>query len=144
MSRKHTVFALAVAVLLLLPGCHRLGLVKSPPKAPKAAEATTTTPPSTAASTTAGPSAVSVSVQNGGGVKGKGAAMAAKLQALGYTVPKATNSVLRYATTVVYYKDGHQAEAQALRNALGIGQVHKAPKKLAFNSDVLVIVGKDF
>ncbi|HEY3318153.1 MAG TPA: LytR C-terminal domain-containing protein [Coriobacteriia bacterium] len=143
MQRSKLILAvIAVSALLLLPGCHRLGLVKTPKKAAKTAEATATA--SAPASTTTDVSAVVLTVENGGGVKGRGAAMVAKLQALGYTVPKATNAKLRYPTTLIYFKPGHDAEAAQVRNAIGIGVAKPATAKITFTSDVMVIVGKDF
>jgi hypothetical protein len=127
--RKNTlaIVGLLVASMLLLTGCHRLGLVKSP-SGPKAAPGLT------------------VAVENGGGVKGRGAAMATKLKSLGFNVlGKATNAPQTdLAKTEIMYKPGHQADATKVQQALAIGTVQPEPVSVTATATVLVVVGQDF
>lgn len=135
----------AISVVILLSGCHRLGLANptSSQTTVKTSAATSATPPPTAAVTT--PSAVSISVQNGGGIKGRGAAMVSRLQRLGFRPGKATNAKsTNYATTLILYTPGHSDQAAQVRTVLGLGTVQSVPASIVSSTDVLVIVGKDF
>lgn len=144
---KPTILAIVLVTAALLTGCHRLGLAKSPPKKPKSsaeASATSTAAGSKAATTTVSQT-YTIAVQNGGGIKGRGAAMVDKLKSLGILANgKAVNAKLRYPKTLVVYATGHQADAQQVQQAIGIGTVKAAPKSLKITTDVLVILGKDF
>ncbi|MDR3685641.1 MAG: LytR C-terminal domain-containing protein [Coriobacteriia bacterium] len=144
--RRIALVGVAVAMVLLLSGCHRLGLVKSPAtsasSSSKTAASPSTAPTGTAPANAAG---IAVAVQNGGGIKGRGAAMVTRLKGLGFNPGKATNAKRTdYATTVVLYNPGHEAEATQVQKALALGKVQPAPADVTFPSGVLVIVGKDF
>ena len=68
---------------------------------------------------------VSVSVQNGGGIKGRGAAMVSHVVGLGLHPGTATNAKdTSWATTVVFFAPGHEDEAARVHKSLGVG---KAP-----------------
>jgi hypothetical protein len=143
--RKSALATIGLALVLLLTGCHRLGLVKSTASTGSgstSAAATAAPVPSAVSSSTA---SVSISVQNGGGIKGRGAAMVAHLKTLGFQAGKATNAKrIDYATTVIYFNPGHEADANRVQKALGMGAVHAATSDAPFSTNVLVVVGKDY
>lgn len=142
-----------VAATLILTGCHRLGLVTSPSKTTPSTTAIGAPPATTTGEATSAPSggaatstaAFTIAVQNGGGIKGRGAAMVTALHSLGFAPAKATNAQrTNYASTVILYKPGHQADAARVQKALAFGKVESAPAGVAFSTDVLVVVGKDY
>jgi hypothetical protein len=143
--RRIALVGVAVA-MLLLSGCHRLGLVKSSASpassSSKPAASSSGAPTSTASASAA---SISVAVQNGGGVKGRGAAMVARLKGLGFKPGSATNAKRTdYATTVILYNPGHEVDAAQTQKALGLGRVEPAASGVTFPKAVLVVVGKDF
>jgi hypothetical protein len=131
-KNARAIVGLLVAAMLLLTGCHRLGLVTSPGGSKGAAASTA--------------SGFSVAVENGGGIRGRGAAMATKLKSLGFNVlGKATNAPSTdLAKTEIMYKPGHQADATKVQQALAIGTVQPEPASVTATATVLVVVGQDF
>lgn len=133
-SKTLPIIVVLITAMLLLTGCHRLGLVKSPSASKSATE------------TASAASGFTVAVENGGGVKGRGAAMVTKLKSLGFNVAsKATNAPQSNAAkTKVMYKSGHQADAAKVQKALALGTVQAEPSSVTATATVLVVVGKDF
>jgi len=136
MRRVLAVIVIAVAAATVLSGCHRLGLVSTPAK----------TAASKATSATATPQGYTISVQNGGGVKGRGAEMVKRLQAAGYKVASAATNAKRsdHATTLIVFKSGFDADAAQIQASLGIGAPQAATPSLEGTTEILVVVGKDF
>lgn len=133
MRRVIAILMIVVASATALTGCHRLGLV-STPKTPAKAVAKAPAQP------------FSLSVQNGGGVKGKGAEMVKRLQALGFKVSAiATNAKKsNHPTTLIVFKPGLEADAAAIQKKLGIGAPQPASASFEATTDILVVVGRDF
>lgn len=120
-------------------------------------EVTTTTPDqTTTSSSTPGdglrdPGEVKVLVLNGGGIGGVARSTSETIGEKGYVMQPPTNSANSpsQATTVVYYADGYQAEAEAVAAVIG-----KAPSVVeampstspgpgADSANVVVVLGKD-
>ena len=144
-ARRIGLAALALVALLLLPGCHLLGLVKSTAK-PKAGSASVASS-STASGNSGGAefSKTTVAVQNGGGVKGRGAAMVSRLKTLGFRSGPATNAkVSNRTSTVIYFKPGYESDAARIQTSLGLGTPTPATAADALPTDILVVVGRDF
>lgn len=115
---------------------------------------TTTTPDDTTTTTAASsgdrePKDVTVLVLNGGGPAGVAKANSDAIGEKGYTMGAYTNASATVATTVVYYADGYQAEAEAVASALGkSADVVEAmpdtpPGPGADTADVVVVLGQD-
>jgi biopolymer transport protein ExbD len=134
MRRFLAVLVIVVAAATVLTGCHRLGLASTPAKAPAKAAAK--------------PAAqgYTISVQNGGGVKGRGAAMVSHLQSLGFKVSAiATNAKkTTYASTLIVFRQGKDADAAKVQQALGIGAAQPSDGSIEATTDIVVVVGKDF
>ena len=104
---------------------------------------TVTTPPRS-------PSAVKVLVANGSDVNGAAGAQTDALEALGYVTADPTNTDQKVQTTVVYYTDDFQAEAEVLAEALGVDPATAvqplptpAPVPDLQLSQIVVVVGPD-
>ena len=134
MRRFLAVSLVVVAAVTVLTGCHRLGLVSTPAK------------PTTKAAAKPAAQGYTISVQNGGGVKGRGAAMVSRLQSLGFKVSAiATNAKkTTYASTVIVFAQGKDADAAKIQKALGIGAVQPSDGSVEATTDIVVVVGKDF
>lgn len=133
MRRVLAVLLLSVVAATAMTGCHRLGLVSTPAK-PAAAKAATAS------------QAYTISVQNGGGVKGRGAEMVKRLQSAGFKVASAATNAKTsdFATTLIVFKPGFDADAAQIQASLGIGTPQAATPSLEATTDILVVVGKDF
>jgi len=77
-------------------------------------------PESTAPPATVPPAEVKVVAANGAGISGLAGATTDFLATQGYTNSVATDSPADVATTVVYYADGFQPNAEAIAAALGL------------------------
>ena len=134
MRRVLAILMIVVASATVLTGCHRLGLASTPKTPAKAAVKSAPAQP------------FSLSVQNGGGVKGKGAEMVKRLQSLGFKVSAiATNAKKsNHATTLIVFKPGLVADASTIQKKLGIGAPQPASASFEATTDILVVVGKDF
>jgi polyisoprenyl-teichoic acid--peptidoglycan teichoic acid transferase len=98
----------------------------------------------TGAPSSPGAAQVTVAVRNGTPTAGLGRSMANRLKALGFTVGDvSTAKQSNYVASLIMYKAGHMAEADQVRQALGMGNVQQA-RQVAFSTDVLVVVGSDF
>jgi LCP family protein required for cell wall assembly len=91
------------------------------------------------------PSSITVSVLDGSGVVGTGAAAATKLSTLGYKASFAGSqtSVGTPAETLVEYSSGHLADAERVAKSLS-GIVAMAEDPTTGGADVTVVVGTNF
>lgn len=89
---------------------------------------------------------VKVAVRNGSGINGCAADAASKLSALGAVTDTGNADDSKYKTTLVIYNDdSDKAQAQAIADALGVGQIKKNTGGVyAFTTDYLVVVGADW
>lgn len=101
---------------------------------------TSDTPP------TVDPSSFSLTVRNGAGITGAATQMTEMLTGLGFNVTEKGNTdVDVYNDTLVVYKDeASAAAAQTVVEALGVGRTVSGSSFYTFNTDVLLILGKDW
>lgn len=88
-----------------------------------------------------------VTVRNGGGVAGAGAAAVSMLQAAGYQVPEAasnTDTQVYDDTLVIYNSADQKAVADDIVKTLGQGRASDASVYYSYDTDILVIVGKNW
>ena len=118
-------------------------------------DVTTTTPDETTTSSSTpsdglrDPGEVKVLVLNGSGLPGVARTTSDTIGEKGYVMQPPGNSAASATTTVVYYADGFQAEAEAV--ALLIGKSSSAIESMpstspgpgADNANVVVVLGKD-
>jgi LCP family protein required for cell wall assembly len=99
---------------------------------------------STAAPNAVAPSSVTVAVRNGSGRSGRGASLSTLLKKSGFQVPETGNAARSDVriTQVVYRSD--RAKAMLVRNQLGQGEVVPSAGAYQFDTDVLVVVGRDW
>ncbi|MBQ9069658.1 MAG: LCP family protein [Eggerthellaceae bacterium] len=92
------------------------------------------------------PSLVKVSVKNGAGVPGGASQLAETLTAMGYQVPETGNADnYVYDETLVVYKDElMRPTADDILAAVGNGRVIDAGSFYQFDTDILVVIGKDW
>lgn len=92
------------------------------------------------------PSKYSVTVKNGSGVDGNATQVAAVLKTTGYQVGDTGNTdSYAYNETLVIYKDSaNSAVAEAIVDKLGVGRTVAAGIYYSFDTDIEVIVGKDW
>ena len=109
----------------------------------------TTTSSSTPSDGLRDPGEVKVLVLNGSGLPGVARTTSDTIGEKGYVMQPPGNSAASATTTVVYYADGFQAEAEAV--ALLIGKASSAVESMpstspgpgADNANVVVVLGKD-
>ena len=92
-------------------------------------------------------SGVLVEIRNGGGVTGAGAKMGEILTGFGYQVGEIgnTDDGTTYPETLVVYKDSaFAAAAEAIVKDAGAGRVVNGGDFYTFESNILVVVGKDW
>ncbi len=98
-----------------------------------------------AAGTEVAPEQVSVAVRNGAGISGVANDAAARLRAGRYNVADVGNmNQFVYDETLVVYKDEDEPLAQMVLDTIGQGRVLHYRGMYAFDTDVLVVVGKDW
>lgn len=86
-----------------------------------------------------------VAVRNGTSREGIAASASAKLSEMGFETNVANANSLDYTTTVIVYEnDSQRATAEAIRDALGCGNVVKNNNEYAFTTDYLVVIGTDY
>lgn len=92
------------------------------------------------------PASFTVAVRNGSGITGAAAATSESLSSLGYQVQETGNADSQvYTETLVVYKDPEKADAaQSVVNTLGFGRTTDASAYYSFDTDVLVMIGKDY
>jgi hypothetical protein len=86
--------------------------------------------------TTRPPADVSVLVANGSGVSGAAAAISERLQPNGYVMLDPTNGS-DTSTTLVYYVEGYQADAEAIATSLGVDVTNVAPMPEPLPGDIV-------
>lgn len=91
-------------------------------------------------------SGVKIAVRNGSGISGCAADAASKLSAKGAITDTGNADDSKYKTTLIIYNDdSDKAQAQAIADALGVGQIKKNTGGVyAFTTDFLVVVGADW
>ena len=91
------------------------------------------------------PGRVTVTVRNGSGVSGLAAQAASILKAGGYRVRGVGNAdQFVYGETLVVYKSNARAAAEAIAKSLPIGRAVPSRGMYAFDTQVLVVIGKDW
>lgn len=86
-----------------------------------------------------------VAVRNGTDKEGLASSASSKIYALGFTTDIGNANTQDYTTTVIVYNnDNQKTAAEAIRDALGCGNVIKNNDEYVFNTDFLVVVGTDF
>lgn len=91
------------------------------------------------------PVSVSVTVHNGAGVSGVASAASVRLEAHGFNIAEVGNAnQYVYDETLVVYKTGGEDAANLVAGTLGKGRPVPARGMYAFNTDILVVVGKDW
>ena len=95
---------------------------------------------------TVDPSSFTLTVRNGGGITGAAAQMSETLTGLGFVVQGTgnTDTDVYNETLVVYNDDANEAAAQTVVSALGMGRTVAGGGFYTFDTDVLLIVGKDW
>lgn len=119
-------------------------------------ESTTTTPDQTTTSSiaetegTRPPTEVTVLVLNSGGPAGTAGSTSDTIGETGFVMQEATNATTRGAsTTVIYYADGYQADAEAVAAVLGKSpdsvnaMPETSPGPGAESANVVVVLGAD-
>jgi LCP family protein required for cell wall assembly len=120
-------------------------LRKGEPLAPVTAKAGTKSAGASAATSTVAPSDVTLTIRNGAGVSGLVKTAAAYFTKLGFRVVDSGNAnQFVYGTTLVVFKTASEAKAAPVADALGFGNVIPASGMYSFNSDILVVIGKDW
>lgn len=110
------------------------------PVAPHAKATTSTTTPTT----TESPSKVTVSVQNGSGVAGQAGLASNALRSAGFTVGSIGNAAsFSYGTSVVQYRPGHRAGANAVAARVEGSVTMKMMPGLT-GGNVVLVTGKSF
>jgi len=90
------------------------------------------------------PSTVEVDIRNGAGTVGLASEASDVLEAIGFQVIEIGNAnQFVYEETLVVYREG-QPRAEAVATALPVGKVIPSRGMYAFESDVLVVIGKDW
>ncbi len=107
--------------------------------------ATTPVVPAAQPATEVNKANISIKVLNGNGINNSASKIKTELQNGGFTVSKVTNaSNYNYTTSIVYYKSGQEAEANAVKTALTSKQFTiEQSDTIAGSYDVVVLVGKN-
>lgn len=101
--------------------------------------------PASAPTTQVAPEEISVAVRNGAGIAGVANDAATRLRAGRYNVADVGNmNQFVYDETLVVYKGENERLAQMVLDTIGQGRVLHYRGMYAFNTDVLVVVGKDW
>ena len=89
---------------------------------------------------------VKIAVRNGSGINGCAADAASKLSAKGAVTDTGNADDSKYKTTlIIYNNDSEKAQAQAIADTLGVGQIKKnTGGTYSFTTDFLVVVGADW
>jgi LCP family protein required for cell wall assembly len=100
---------------------------------------------STTATPTIKPADVKLTVRNGTGVSKLAADCAAFFRTKGFTVSDVGNTAQSvYGQTNIYYKKGYEAQANFVRETLGLGNVIPSAGLYTFSTNVMVVVGEDW
>lgn len=89
---------------------------------------------------------VKIAVRNGAGINGVAADAAELLSELGAITDTGNADNSKYKNTIIVYnKESDKAQAQAIADALGIGQIKKnSGGTYSFTTDFLVVIGADW
>lgn len=92
------------------------------------------------------PASFTIAVNNGGSVEGAASDAASLLEGAGFKVESVgnANQAVYDDTLVVYQKADDEAKAEALVATLGTGRAVLDSVNYAFETDILVVVGKDW
>lgn len=92
------------------------------------------------------PSSFSVTVNNGGSVEGAAADASSLLKDAGFKVDSVgnANQAVYDTTLVVYQKADDESKAEAIVATLGVGRAVLDSVNYSFETDILVVVGKDW
>ncbi|WP_337368366.1 LCP family protein [Senegalimassilia faecalis] len=95
---------------------------------------------------TTDPGSFSITVRNGGGITGAAASMQQTLTSKGFNVTETgnTDTSVYNETLVIYNASDTEPAAQTVLNAMGVGRLVQNSGSYTFNTDVLVILGKDW
>ncbi len=85
-----------------------------------------------------------LTVSNGSGIAGAGAAITRRLQQQGLRVKRLGNAPRRFDHTVVVYKGNDPSIAERVARLLGGAQVASAGSYYRFSTQILVVVGNDW
>jgi LCP family protein required for cell wall assembly len=100
---------------------------------------------SAAATSTVNPADFKTTVRNGAGVSGLGKQCSDFLVSKGFKVSETGNMTQYvYGRTLIVYQKGYEAQANFTRETLGFGDVIPAAGMYAFDTQVLVVIGKDW
>ncbi|MDO8914781.1 MAG: LCP family protein [Coriobacteriia bacterium] len=100
---------------------------------------------STASPAAIKPGTITLTVRNGAGVSGLAKTASDLFVKAGFLVKESGNmNQFVYSRTLVVFKTGTDAKAGVVQDELGYGDVVPAAGLYKFNTDVLVIVGKDW
>lgn len=89
-------------------------------------------------------SQITIQILNGNGITGSAASVKNTLVSAGFTVDSVLNAYkFTYQTSIIYYKTGQSAEADAIKQALPNRQLELInDDEIAGNYDIVVVVGK--
>lgn len=92
------------------------------------------------------PGSFTLEIRNGGGITGAAARISDTLESRGFSIEACGNTdVAAYSETLVIYKDEEFASAaDTVVSTLGMGRVIRDTGFYAFDTDVLLILGKDW
>lgn len=92
------------------------------------------------------PGSFTITVRNGAAVTGGAAQMADQLKAAGFKVEEVGNTdTAAYDETLVIYRDeAREAAAETVAAALGVGRVVNGGEYYDFETEVLVVLGRDW
>ena len=106
---------------------------------------TTGTGGSTTPTATIKPADVSLTIRNGAGVSGLGKQCSDFFLSKGFKVAETGNMTQYvYGRTLIVYQKDSEARANFVRETLGFGDVIPAAGMYAFNTPVMVVIGKDW
>lgn len=86
---------------------------------------------------------IKIEILNGNGIKNSGAKLKSDLESAGYTIAKTANAKnFNYATTLIYYKTGKEAEANSIKSAITGREITiENNDTLAGTYDVVIVIG---
>jgi hypothetical protein len=91
------------------------------------------------------PATVTLAVRNGVGKKGAANDAAAAVKAYGFQVKEVGNTAKPvYGQTLIIYKGSDPSKAATVKAKLGFGQLVAARGMYSFDTDVLLVVGRDW
>jgi len=100
---------------------------------------------SATATSTVKPGEFKTTVRNGAGVSGLGKQCSDFLTSKGFKVTETSNMTQYvYGRTLIVYQKGFEAQANFTRETLGFGDVIPAAGMYAFDTPIMVVIGKDW